>query len=93
MPARCQGAWASVAASLPPRPNGKPARSGKQCREHWVEHLDPSVNKSSLTEEERATVLRLDGEGLGPANIARQLGNGRTANRVKTWLGSCTASS
>ena len=27
-------------------------RSGKQCRERWYNHLDPSVKKSKWTEEE-----------------------------------------
>ena len=29
-----------------------PDRIGKQCRERWFNHLNPSVNKSSWSEEE-----------------------------------------
>ena len=27
-------------------------RNGKQCRERWVNHLDPSIKKGSWTKEE-----------------------------------------
>ena len=29
-----------------------PDRIGKQCRERWFNHLNPSVNKTSWSEEE-----------------------------------------
>jgi myb proto-oncogene protein len=28
------------------------ARSGKQCRERWHNHLDPNINKTPWTEQE-----------------------------------------
>jgi hypothetical protein len=42
--------WAAVAAALP-------NRTGKQCRDRWVNHLDPSINKSEWTTKENAILL------------------------------------
>lgn len=37
--------WSEIAQRIP-------GRIGKQCRERWYNHLDPSINKNSWTEEE-----------------------------------------
>lgn len=37
--------WSKVAASIP-------GRSGKQCRERWLNHLDPALVKQAWTEQE-----------------------------------------
>lgn len=37
--------WSEVALTLP-------GRLGKQCRERWVNHLDPTIKKSPWTDEE-----------------------------------------
>ena len=29
-----------------------PVRSGKKCKERWIHHLDPSINRGQWTEEE-----------------------------------------
>jgi hypothetical protein len=44
-------------------------RTAKQCRERWVNHLDPSINKSKWTAEEKAILL-----GPGPPGRLRGLG-------------------
>lgn len=37
--------WSEIAARIP-------GRIGKQCRERWFNHLDPSINKSAWSPEE-----------------------------------------
>ena len=39
-----------------------PGRTGKQCRERWLIHLDPSVTKEPWTEEEDALLIQLHEE-------------------------------
>lgn len=58
-------------------------RSCKQCRERWINHLDPSVKKSEWTPEEDKSLLAL--AQVHPhkwAKIAREI-PGRTENMVK----------
>ena len=35
------------------------ARSGKQCRERYTNHLDPKINHSEFTEEEKRKIVQL----------------------------------
>ena len=59
-------------------------RSPKQCRERYVQHLDPRVNKTPLSEAERRRALELMHRfGNRWSTIAALLGNGRTDNVVK----------
>lgn len=68
--------WSSLAELLP-------GRIPKQCRERWCNRLDPSINRSSWTQEED-TILINTMKQIGPkwAEIARRL-PGRTDNSVK----------
>jgi len=67
-----------------------PGRTGKQCRERWINHLSPSVVKEPWSKEEDATVLRLIAiYGHRWAKISRHL-PGRTdaavGNRFHQYL-------
>lgn len=68
--------WTRIAEDLP-------GRIGKQCRERYMNHLDPSINKSPWTEDEDLEIIRLREEfGNQWSKIAKKL-RGRTANAVK----------
>jgi hypothetical protein len=44
--------WTKLASQLP-------GRTGKQCRERWVNHLDPDLNHSAFTMEEDRRIIEL----------------------------------
>lgn len=44
--------WSAIAGCLP-------GRVGKQCRERWHNHLDPTIKKEKWTKEEDETILRM----------------------------------
>jgi Myb-like DNA-binding domain len=68
--------WAKIAAHLP-------GRQGKQCRERFVNHLDPELKKGEWTDDEEAILIAMhEHHGRRWANISKQL-PGRSDNDVK----------
>lgn len=74
--------WSLIAESVP-------GRSGKQCRERWINQLCPNLNKDNWTAQEDAILVqqqRLQGNAW--SKIAQFL-PGRSSNNVKnrwSWL-------
>ena len=82
------------------RTHGKPSnwakvcvdgRTAKQCRERFLSHLDPSLNKDKFSDKEDEIILCGKREGKSWAQILLEL-PGRTSNLVKSRYKTLTRS-
>ena len=65
-------------------------RIGKQCRDRYLNHIDPCVVKTPWTpEEDRAIIEAQRRLGNVWTKIAEVVGNGRAANGIKNRWNSC----
>ncbi|CAG9320053.1 unnamed protein product [Blepharisma stoltei] len=84
LPTKCSKKWAQIAKELNDRfyANNR-IRNGKQCRERWYNHLDPSLKKGGWTpEEDNFIIIRQQEIGNKWSLIAKDL-PGRNENSVK----------
>ena len=76
--------WSSIAKDLNRIVHKSiPYRNGKQCRERWMNQLDPKLSKNSWTIEEDLLIIRMQSEiGNKWSQISKVL-QGRTESQVK----------
>jgi myb proto-oncogene protein len=76
--------WNSIARELYNRSGKRYYRNPKQCREQWMNYLDPRKLHSEWTEEEDLTLLTtVRSSGKKWSQVAKKLLNTRTENMVK----------
>lgn len=82
--------WSQYALALFMESNKTYLKTPKQCREYWLNHLNPQIKKTSWApEEDRKLIQTIAEVGKKWARVAKHL-NGRTENMVKNRYTSLT---
>eukprot|EP01017_Pseudomicrothorax_dubius_P046304 TRINITY_DN8135_c0_g1_i4.p1 TRINITY_DN8135_c0_g1~~TRINITY_DN8135_c0_g1_i4.p1 ORF type:complete len:488 (+),score=80.71 TRINITY_DN8135_c0_g1_i4:42-1466(+) len=83
-----KAAWSEVAKQLNGCLKSEVYRTGKQCRERWINYLDPTINRANWTRSDDLQMLSLvQTYGKKWSKIAKNLNN-RTENSVKNRFNS-----
>ena len=76
--------WQYIAAEVNSKVwGGEQVRKGKQCRERWINHLNPEVKKGSFTPSEEVLMLEKQMENGNRWALIATFLHGRTENQVK----------
>ncbi|CAD8082555.1 unnamed protein product [Paramecium primaurelia] len=76
--------WSQIATTLNKRTDTSVHRNGKQCRERWNNHLNPSINRKPWQLSEDLELMKLAIlNGKKWAQISKQLKLQRSENNVK----------
>ncbi|KRX10455.1 Homeodomain protein [Pseudocohnilembus persalinus] len=79
-----QNKWSEIARELNSQTKRNVYRAGKQCRERWNNHLDPSINRGPWSEKEDLELLKLIlTKGKKWSDVSKSLRSSRTENSVK----------
>jgi hypothetical protein len=81
--------WAQVGTTMQLVTDGACNRTGKQCRERWHNHLDPTLSHAPFTAEEDAKLIRLQQIFDNKWTEISKRMPGRSDNAVKNRWNSC----
>ncbi len=81
--------WSHVANTIQETSQGETDRTGKQCRERWHNHLDPSLRHDPFSSEEDKKLIRLQSTFFNKWTEISKRMPGRSDNAVKNRWNSC----
>lgn len=76
--------WSSLAKELNAKVhNSFPSRKGKQCRERWINHLNPELQKHKWTDEEDEIIRVMQKQVGNKWSVISKILSSRTENQIK----------
>jgi hypothetical protein len=81
--------WSYVASAMQTSSQGEIDRTGKQCRERWHNHLDPTLRHDPFSSEEDQKLIRLQRTFYNKWTEISKRMPGRSDNAVKNRWNSC----